>query len=113
MKNYYCPLIFFTDCYNKSCDLLNYSSKSCPRSNHTQEFEKLLKATTDCFEKTDNTQNATCSNCTDQYVNLSDFYNSIRLKTSDKFCSSIKYQVIFQWSALFYFTLSSAVNDFL
>lgn len=90
----------FTDCFEPSCDLLNYSNVTCPKSNHTLEFENRLNRTQECFTRSDdipssknNTGHNTCSNCTDQYNNLSNYYNTIRLKKSDKFCFSIKYKV--------------------
>lgn len=90
----------FTDCYDSGCDLLNYSDESCPKSNHTLEFENRLRSAHDCFNATgdipsdkNTTGNNTCSHCTDQYNDLSNYYNGIRLKTSDKFCFSIKYWV--------------------
>lgn len=82
-----------SDCFNSTCDLLNFTNATCPRSNRTLEFEKLLNATTDCFNSTGDQLNITCKNCTEQYVNLTNYYNSIRLKTSDKFCFSIKYKM--------------------
>lgn len=84
-------IIFLPDCFNSSCDLNN--PDLCPKSNHTVEFESLLTEVTTCFSNTSDKSNTTCKECTDQYTNLSSFYNKIRLKTSDKFCFYMKYRV--------------------
>lgn len=100
----------FTDCFDSNCDLQNYSLETCPKSNHTKQFEDLLHIAHDCFNTTgdipSNKSTAghnTCSNCTDKYNDLSNYYNTIRLKTSDKFCFSIKYwvKVTFQFETIF------------